>query len=314
MRNGPESNDRCPGANRHLEDGLCLDLIAGLLDKEQKQTVLAHLERCPECEAMVRDLYGDYFRAESHLAGLSAEPGLSPERSAGAPTDRTRMQVSGTRFAQRWRYPVLVGAAALAAVCLLVLWPTDPDQISPRSDLEMIRTSLGERSTHGLVFPGTDLTPPHREANHREGLVDEDVELIEALNSLEVRRRQDGISADETYWLTAGHIARGQLSRARSLLPSRNSSEAAKARWIAMAAQIAYRESDLTEARDLLLRVLRQEAGDPVHAFNLGLVLCELEDADSARVHLYTAAEAAGGTLLGTRARALLDSLGSEER
>lgn len=308
MRNEANSKGPNSGADQHLDDGRCLDLAAGLLDAEQTRVALAHLERCQACEETIRSLYGDYFFAESRLAagaGSSATKAATADQAA----DVRPPALSVVRPHRRRMASLLTAAAAVAAVFVVLVWPEFTNDDSTGYSITVIREHLGESSAQGLIFPGTNVSKRAQESDRRSGLDLGNPGFEEVLADLEARRRKEGLTPDEAYWLAAGHISRGNLSRARSLLPPRTSNAAAEIRWVSLRAQIAYRESNLLAARDLLQAVRNQDAGNPIHSFNLGLVFLELGEMDLARENLLAAQAMSGSTALAERAEALLKSV-----
>ena len=55
------------GAEYHLDEDRCLDLLNGLMSPEEKLKALAHMEACPACESLVRARVSEWERSRSEI-------------------------------------------------------------------------------------------------------------------------------------------------------------------------------------------------------------------------------------------------------
>ena len=290
--------------DRHLDDDLCLDLVAGLLRDSERAAAVEHLDRCPDCESKTRAIYGDRFLAETIWA---KGEGLGSASTAVAGPRKPRV-------ARRLRLYPVAASFLVAALLLLLFWPGERDSRSQDPDVALVRTLIEQRSSTGFALVGSGTAVSPRPNDYRTGGQDADAQLTDALETLEARQRRNETTADQAYWIAAGRTELGQFSRARALLPSVGSPAVHETRWLVLAAQIAYRESCLDQARQLLEEALAQDPKNSVVAFDLGLVLLNQGDVEAARPYLRAVQEASPESRLGQRAATLLESAGPTSR
>ena len=130
------------GAEYHLDEDRCLDLLNGLMSPEEKLKALAHMEGCVACESLVRARVSDWERSRSEIEEvtrrLRPEPNLSDMRTrdVGAPAGFG----AGIRAILRRRavrVSVGVAAAALAVITAVMLFrgPAEGPQLDLLPDI-----------------------------------------------------------------------------------------------------------------------------------------------------------------------------------
>ena len=88
-------------SKQHLAPDCCLDLAAGLVPEHERADMLAHAGQCAHCETMLRESFGDRWRAE--VGGTRVAP------------------AAGVGFAERIRGFGLRRALPFAACLVLVI-------------------------------------------------------------------------------------------------------------------------------------------------------------------------------------------------
>lgn len=80
---GPPGGRPPDGAGDHLNDDLCMEIVAGLVPRDARALLLAHADACPACEARLMLVAGDWESIRSRTdaqarAGGSGEAASSP--------------------------------------------------------------------------------------------------------------------------------------------------------------------------------------------------------------------------------------------
>jgi len=188
----PRSFESSGGAGRgdaspHIDEGMCTDILNGLVSLERAREALVHIRICPACESQFQLMAADVesLRASS-LPQRSADgkfvlaPG-SPSgqapgeeqirqspRSQPAPRHAARGSMSGLRGAlEAWRTlpmrparsmrAMVLGAAAIAVVVAVVLGRRPPSSddliywIPPGREMILVRSGDDNASTHELL-------------------------------------------------------------------------------------------------------------------------------------------------------------------
>jgi predicted Zn-dependent protease len=90
--------------------------------------------------------------------------------------------------------------------------------------------------------------------------------------------------AAEAYWLAAGYIAVSELDIAHAYLSEAQRLYPEDRRLQLLSAHLAYKQSDLSRARTILERMVREDPDEGLAQLNLGIVLKELDDPRSRQV------------------------------
>ncbi|HEX3738008.1 MAG TPA: zf-HC2 domain-containing protein [Solirubrobacterales bacterium] len=121
----------------------------GDLPAEERATIAAHLEGCPECRAELRSLEGvaallplaDPDRIEQPAARPPADLGTRIEAQIAAEASREGRQKRRRRL--RWGMGGTVAAAAVAAVLALVVLPLGGGESSPAQEVRFASLPKG---------------------------------------------------------------------------------------------------------------------------------------------------------------------------
>ncbi len=95
----------------HLDDDLCIDLLAGLLPNEDRERQLEHIRACPACEQLLRRNASERERLHSSAAKLAAN-----KRTSVVPLSSARRSPLRTAG---WT----AGFALAAAITALIVLP-----------------------------------------------------------------------------------------------------------------------------------------------------------------------------------------------
>lgn len=238
-----------------------------------------HLAQCPDCLALFCEL--SRGRLDHELAALphaapadfvalgKTLPGLEPVAAEAS------AQSGG--FTRRWRTWVPALAAVAACLVLFGPWNRQPGPLSA-DDVAVIRKALVADSRHGLVHLGIDGGDPASSTVYRSPSAPDQDALAHTLDRLQAAYDPADPSADLAYQRAAGHLALADLALARSLLDEAHLLFPGDWRFDFLAAHLAYRESDLPQARTLLAELAAQHPQQGAIRLNLGLVLRELND------------------------------------
>ncbi len=125
----------------HLTDASCADLVLGLTPIAASDALLAHAERCPECETRLRAHAGASIRAR-------AESGALADAAAGDDAVKRGMmplELRPLRSRPRWQDGAIVAAAAAVLLALVIPRMSPPTRALESSEWlqspgEMVRT------------------------------------------------------------------------------------------------------------------------------------------------------------------------------
>jgi len=157
---GPPADGQRIGTNRtpssHLDEDACLDLVHGLLRREEEEPLLAHARACTACQELVR-------AATAEREQLRAQAGLMRSKLSA------RDKIRAGRWANRWvewilgagRIPVPrlalgLGAAAIAIVVISTRLPVGDQSGSNEVRLQWLPEVSGTLVTRDPRSEETD--------------------------------------------------------------------------------------------------------------------------------------------------------------
>ena len=229
--------------------------------------IVAHLARCPRCVA----IYAEFARTRAHfLHDPEAEmpPADLIQRGMDIPVPAvpSRAVISG-RSRQWW----LPAAAVLATVALIWLWPTSSHQ--PPAVPPDLQTRLSERmrsdSYGGLLYEDSLLPLPSQMRGLGGDSSEADLSVL-----LRSHRSAETPDAEVDYWLIAGLLATNRQRDADSYIRQSLDRFPDDARFLNLAAILAYKRSDLQLAEKELRAALEHDRSATL-LLNLALVLTE---------------------------------------
>jgi hypothetical protein len=268
----------------HIPDTELAVLVEKALQGDLPGPAKRHLASCPSCFATFAELTrartgaqaGRFNEIPADFLELGRAVGRDSHKAAEQPVPATRRP--------RWLLPAAVSLAAV--LCLAIFWSV------PRSDREdalagsrqVLATSLQEDSRQGLVHLGMLHLEPIPRTIYRNGNSPESSQARTVLAQLSREQGPELPSAELVYWRAAGYLAIAELGMARNLLDDARQIFPEDWRFRFLTAHLAYKESDLPLARDILSRLAEQRPDDGTVLVDLGLVLSELEDPAGARI------------------------------
>ncbi len=268
----------------HIPDTELAVMVEQALQGDLPEPARRHLARCPSCFAIFAELTRARTGAQAGQFKEIPADLLELGRAIGHDSLRTVEQPAPATFRPRWHRPA---AAALAAVlCLAIFWSvTRPDREDALADSrQVLAASLQEDSRQGLVHLDMLHLEPVTRTIYRKGNKLKSSQARTVLAQLSREQVPEHPSAELVYWRAAGYLAIAELGMARNLLDDARQIFPADWRFRFLAAHLAYKESDLPLARDILSRLAEQRPGDGTVLLDLGLVLDELEDPAGARI------------------------------
>src|SRR5262245_20819074 len=242
---------------------------------------MPHLARCRSCMAAYVDAIRyraawlarpDAFEPPDDLMAMAQAVAVARTRTAPA-----RPRASASRAPQRW---VFASALAGASVLAVVLWPRGGTEPVLGED---IRIRLSRPGT-GLIVPGAIAPVPPEGAVMRGSDAG-----TGAPSAVPEPRPRQGRGVEpvfsgrgperEAYVLAAGRLANDDLHGSRLAVERALERSPDHRELLLLRAAIAYRESDLELATELVSRVLDRAPGDPVALADRALL--RLEHGDS---------------------------------
>lgn len=132
--NKGHAKPEAPESGKHLTEGVCRALLNDLLSSAEKKIVLTHISSCQRCETAFKDRVAERERLRSSFALRHGSAGDLSISRLQAQSDERRSSVrvieslrslwdymqEGTR---RLRIGYALGAVAVAALLLILLWP-----------------------------------------------------------------------------------------------------------------------------------------------------------------------------------------------
>lgn len=268
-----------------------------------------HLATCPEC-------YAAYAEAVTERLGHP-----SSEKAESVPADwitaATALATAG-RKAQRDRRPTrlglrpaFIGCAAVAAMILIVVWhwPDSPSGPIPNLDpghQAQLVAALMASSQEGMILPGGEGAANVERPVYRGDEIPAGAALSAAIDDATNAYLATESSADLAVQVIGAEIAIGQIGNARVMLEHARRRFTTDDRLIVLEAVIAYRQSELVRAEELLRQVVPDDGGCAAALFNLGFLLGELGRTEEARPYLERARRARPSTQLAARAARML--------
>lgn len=289
--------------SKHLSTAEIAILVDGNPEGAVPDKRRDHLAMCPECYAAYAEAVRDRL---AHAAG--DETAVAPEDWIAAATalgtdahDRER----GRRLAFPRLRPALIGVASVAAMIALVvwLWPGAPS--GSRAETELV-AALMASSQAGMILPGGEGAADVQHPVYRGETAPASAALSAAIDDATSAYLTAGSSVDLAVQVIGAEIAIGQIGNAQVMLEHARRRFPADQRLILLEAVIAYRQSDLAQAEELLRQVVAIDSECAAALFNLGFLLSELDRAAEARPYLERARTAGRNTLLAARAERLL--------
>jgi len=302
----------------HLSDDTLAALVEGGLQGEEQARAREHLARCRTCMAA----YAEAARVQSTwledpevfapdddilrlgLAVPASVGGVSPARHARR-VPRHRQAPNGLRPV----FLTLGGAAVGLAAVLLWLRPgiLAPTPLPDRGVVALVERAAQRTSAHGMVLPFGEGFTVEDMTIYRAGAADADPALNNAILALIDSYERAETSGRAACLLITGQIAAGQIGNARAFVSEALQQHPDDTCLATLAAIIAFRENNLTQAEALLRGVVAREPGNLVASFNLGLLLTETGRRDEARPFLEAALKARAQTPFSSRAESLLE-------
>ncbi len=301
--------------DNHLAEEILAALVEGNLEGADKERAQEHLARCRSCMAA----FGEAVRFQSRWLDEPEAFVPTPEMIAAARGATVRATpVRAERKPPRHRQvawglrPVIVtlGAAAAALVALL-LWLSpglmQGGASSNPSVVALVQRAAERASAHGMVLPFGEGFSLDDMTVYRAGAPESSPELTDAIGSMIERYEQGDASGQAACLLVAGQLAAGHLGNARVFVAEARQRYADVSCLATLEAIIAYRENQVDRAESLLRQVLRDESGNLLASFNLGLLLAERGRYEEARPLLERVRDARPQSPLASRAEALLE-------
>lgn len=287
MGGAPQPGDNVMATRKHLTVEELAALVDGGLDAAAADEAREHLAECRLCMTAYSEAV--QYRSLWLEDAAAFAPSEDAMRLGRKVTDRERTVPRHRRSPARLR-PVMVSLSAAAAglaVILLISQPVfGPQSPLDEATLAPLRQAIGQASASGLVIPAGDIISRDALPTYRAGIADADTELAEAIVRLSNAYDDGDRSPEITYWLAASRLATGQLGSARAYLSEARLRFPDDDRLTTLEAVIAYRESDLERAEQLLQGVVARDGGNFEAVFNLGVVLRDRGRADQARAML----------------------------
>jgi hypothetical protein len=304
--------------SEHISLETLAALAEGRCDPAREEELRGHLASCRVCFSAYADAVRfravllddpDAFTPADELVriGDAVAAGI-PAAFPGGITEPER--IGRGRLLRP--HPVAAAAAILAVLFVALLWLPGLLQKAPPLDpatLACIQAAISETSARGMVLPAGQATASGEAPVYRSGSSTLQADLPAAVESLARMYQQIGPSRALSFWLVSGQVAAGQLDNARAYALEARARFPEDARFAALEAIIAYRESDLKRAELLLREVLQRDSTDQAALFNLGFMLEEQGRRAEATRCLRAAERCGPETPLGIRARTLLAAM-----
>jgi len=171
-------------------------------------------------------------------------------------------------------------------------------------------SALLERSSgQGLVLPGGEAGAVGATLAYRSGrTASEDAE--QAVEALRTRYEREPARGREVTRLAAGLVALGRLDLARDYVAEGLAATPQSAPLLTLAGIVAYRNGDDAQAERHLRDAVMAAPGDLTAALDLGLLLCERREPESAKPCLERVSRQSPRSPLAQRARAALAECG----
>jgi len=290
-----------------LED---LGLLAeGRVEPLTRARMCEHLARCRACMASYADAVRYHAAWVARPGAFDPSPdliaaGISAGESA-APGPRVVLPARAESVAAPRRVALAAAAACAVVAAAILLGAGGGDTLLhpwQRTIPAPIRTALESASAVGFVLPGGERAAASRGPVYRGSPAAENPRLEAALQQCLDRYESGRVGPVETYAAGAGFIATGQLLAARELVNEGLTRYPDDPRLLVLAADVAFRMSQLGRSEELLRKALRARPDDPIAALDLGLVLADQGRAAEARREWLAVIAARPGTPLADRA------------
>jgi tetratricopeptide (TPR) repeat protein len=293
----------------HIELEELAQQAEGTLEASRAAQVRAHLASCPRClaawEEAVRDRAA-WFGAPNAFESPAMWEQAHAEVLKRADADRMTIvrSSSPTRTIPRARWAWVAAAAGLVAIVWLGIVP-----LSRRSERlalpPAIRAAAEHASSRGLVLPGGEAGASASPVAFRNGAVpDVDPEVTSAIERYEHDRDSGALHA-----ACIGLVVNGRLSNARDYIQEGLKRDDRDLVLQILAADVAYRESNLDEAAKRFRRALELRPRDPVATLDLAIVLSETGETAEAKRLFESVVKGHRGTPLGDRAAREISTL-----
>ncbi|MCP4547382.1 MAG: tetratricopeptide repeat protein [bacterium] len=294
--------------------------IAQLIENDHggaPDTAWTHLANCPTCFAIFADILRTQYVHRTDPSQMSAPDYLLDMGKAIAGKSHVQEDSESSIAPSRRLFTsrkVLRGSFLVAALLLLLLLFNMVNLLNPcidKLDQQVIMTALVNSSTSGLIFPQAGAGVVSIQPLYRNGGsgVAGDLEAVLKCIAATYSADDDGGGIHETYWLAAGWLASGQFDNARLYTEAGLRRYPDSLRLKELSAIIAYRNSDLAQAKALLLEVLAKRPNDNTVLFNLAQIYCEQNQLDDACRYMGRISETSVETVLGTRVAVLRNKL-----
>ncbi len=301
-------------SENHLTEETLAALAEGQEASDLGPEVREHLLECRTCHAA----YAEAVRLRAQW--LEEPAAFVPEENSIAEglavaRGRSRQGKTAARKLPLFLRPIpatAAGTVLLAAVLMLVffspVWNQSGSELE--REISLLQPVITALSSQGLVLPGGE-DGGANQVTYRAGANLSD-EVVTAIGAVTEAYEGGNTSAETSYWVVAGRLAAGQLQHARVVAAEARRAHPTDIRLITAQAVLAYRESNLTLADELLSEALAIDPHDPAAAFNRGLVLLELGRPEEARSYLHAVAMRQADRSIGRRASELLLTLDQE--
>ena len=124
---GPPDDGQRIGAIRtpssHFDEDACLDLVHGLLRREEEEPLLAHARACTACQELVRSMAAEREQLRAQAAFMRSKSSARGQVRAGRWVDRWVDWITGAGRIPIPRLALGLGAAAIAIVVISTRLP-----------------------------------------------------------------------------------------------------------------------------------------------------------------------------------------------
>ena len=261
MTETPTSGRTVGGGTPHVTEDQCLDLLHNLLTEGERETALAHMAICPDCEKLFQARFAEHerLRAAGELRRETGGELVFESTEPPAEEERPGLWDSLRRLIGSFRRPQVQlagGLVTVAAVVLLLIVPRQP----AGPDLAELHWLPGH--SEDLSFRAV---PEAAGPDFTEGLeayAQRDLDgAIESLEKTEVTGTLDTV---RRIYLSSALAWDGQYEKAVEILravstPAVPDPWGSEARW---SLYVALKGSGRTTSADSLLRVLSEEPGE----------------------------------------------------
>ncbi|HMB69520.1 MAG TPA: zf-HC2 domain-containing protein [bacterium] len=252
-------------------------LADGAVQGAEAERLELHLSRCPRC-----------LEAWAEAASVRAESVASPEAYAPDPeaVKKGITLVAGPPAHAPAPRPRAVrrvaGRAAFALGVLVVLvvggkWSWE--QVQWRRTIGPVREAMAIASAPGsLWYPEAGGRASSPAATVRSGGGELPVRLESSVDALFAAYREDAGSPELAYWLAAGLTVSGETNTARTILDAARLTSPGDVRLGVLDAILAYRESRLARAEEILSALAAEHPDQASVVHNLRRVREELRE------------------------------------